>query len=168
MTLQKNGETNKMENRTYKRINFNDAVAKYLVFNATPEKKLLNIIKDLKDAFPKQKEWKNLTENRPQKEIEIMEKFGRKGNLYKKVCQNWMVANKTLAEDFNAHFQNTEKEISTDDVVKFFDSAKKKLSLNTKDIVIFVHTYLEQVVGIQLFEESALKIEKDLEKELKN
>jgi len=45
---------------------------------------------------------------------------------------------------------------------------KKKLSLNTKDIVIFVHTYLEQVVGIQLFEESALKIEKDLEKELKH
>jgi hypothetical protein len=157
-----------MDKRTYKRINFNDGVAQYLVFKATPEKKLLNIIRDLKDAFPKQKEWRNLTENRPQKEAEIMDKFWRKGNLYKKICQNWMLANKTLAEEFNTHFQNTEKEISTDDVVKFFDSAKKKLSLNTKDIVIFIHTYLEQVVGIQLFEESALKIEKDLEKELKN
>jgi len=157
-----------MEKRTYKRINFNEAVAKYLVFSATPEKKLLNIIRDLKDAFPKQSEWRNLTENRPQKELEIMEKFGRRGNLYKKVCQSWMLANKGLAEEFNAHFQNTDKEISTDDVVKFFDSAKKKLSLNTKDIVIFVHTYLEQVVGIQLFEESALQIEKELEKELKS
>jgi cell fate (sporulation/competence/biofilm development) regulator YlbF (YheA/YmcA/DUF963 family) len=157
-----------MDKRTYKRINFNDAVAKYLVFNATPEKKLLNIIRDLKEAFPKQSEWKNLTENRPAKELEIMEKFGRRGNLYKKVCQSWMVNHKDLAEEFNAHFQNTDKEISTDDVVKFFDSAKKKLSLNTKDIVIFVHTYLEQVVGIQLFEESALKIEQDLAKELKN
>ena len=157
-----------MANNAFKRINFNDAVAKYLVFNATPEKKLINIIQGLKDAFPKQKEWRNLTENRPQKEVEIMEKFAKRGNLYKKVCQNWMVANKNLAEDFNAHFQNTDKEISTDDVVKFFDSTKKKLSLNTKDIVIFIHTYLEQVVGIQLFEESALKIEKELEKELKN
>ena len=157
-----------MEKQSYKRINFNEAVAKYLIFKATPEKKLLNIISDLKDAFPRQKEWRNLTENRTQKEAEIMEKFMRKGNLYKKVCQNWMVANKNLAEKFNAHFQNTDKEISAEEVVKFFDSAKKELSLNTKDIVIFIHTYLEQVVGIQLLQESALKIEKDLEKELKN
>ena len=157
-----------MEKKAYKRINFNEKVAKYLVFEATPEKKLLNIIRDLKDVFPKQKEWRNLTDNRKEKEAEVLEKFLKKGNLYKKVCQNWMMNNKQMAEEFNTYFQDTEKEISTDEVVKFFDSMKKKLSLNTKDVVIFIHTYLEQVVGIQLFEESATKIEKDLEKELKN
>jgi len=157
----------KMEKQTYKRINFNEAVAKYLIFKATPEKKLLNIISELKDVFPKQKEWRDLSDNRTQKEAEILEKFMRKGNLYKKICQNWMINNKNLAEEFNNNFKDTNKEVSADDVVKFFDSAKKKLSLNTRDIVIFIHTYLEQVVGMQLFEEAALKIEKELEKELK-
>ncbi len=151
-----------MEKNTYKKIDFNEKVEKYLIFELTPEKKLLGIIKDLKDIFPRQKDWKDLTENREQKEAEILDKFRRRGKLYKKVCQNWLNNNMPLIQAFNEHFENLEREISTDDVVKYFAEMKKKFSLNTKDIIIFIHLYLEQSMGIQLFEESAKKIEAEV------
>jgi molybdopterin converting factor small subunit len=151
-----------MTDTNFKRIDFNENVERHLIFKLTPEKKLLSIIQDLKEVFPRQKEWRDLTENRAQKVIEILDKFRKKGKLFKKVCQYWLNNNTQLIQAFNDHFQNIETEISTDDVVKFFAETKKKFSLDNKDIVIFVHLYLEQSLGIQLFEDSAKKIEAGL------
>lgn len=151
-----------MEKNSYKKIDFNETVENYLIFELTPEKKLLSIIRDLKEVFPRQKEWRDLTENKEQKKAEILDKFRRRGKLYKKICQNWLTNNMQLIQAFNDHFENIEKEISTDDVVKFFSEMKKKFSLDKKDLIIFVHLYLEQSMGIQLFEESAKKIEAGL------
>jgi hypothetical protein len=156
-----------MEKQTFKKINFNEAMERYLVFELTPEKKLLDIIRNLKDVFPRQKEWKNLTENKGQKELEILDKFRRKGKLYRKLCQNWMNKNMHLAEAFNEHFQDTEKEISTEEVIKFFDILKKNFKLGTKDIAVFVHVYLEGGLGMALFEDSANKLNSEIEKELR-
>jgi len=146
----------------FKRIDFNEKIEKQLIFELTPEKKLLSIIKDLKDIFPRQKEWQNLTENKEKKHAELIDKFRRQGKLYKKVCQYWLSNNMPLVQAFNEHFENTDKEIGADEVVKFFHDVKKKLSLSTTDIIIFVHIYLEQSLGMQLFEEAAKKIEAGL------
>lgn len=151
-----------MTTPTFKRIDFNEKLEKHLIFELTPEKKLLSIVRDLKDVFPRQKEWHNLTEDKDKKHAELLEKFRRQGKLYKKVCQYWLNNNMALVQAFNEHFENTNKEIGADEVVKFFHDIKKKLSLNTKDIIIFIHIYLEQSLGIQLFEEAAKKIESEL------
>ncbi len=146
----------------FKRIDFNEQTERQLIFELTPEKKLLSIIKDLKDIFPRQKEWQDLTENKEKKQAELLDKFRRQGKLYKKICQYWLSNNTPLVQAFNKHFENTDKEIGADEVVKFFQDTKKKLSLSTADIIIFVHIYLEQSLGIQLFTEAAKKIEAGL------
>ncbi|MCX6113402.1 MAG: hypothetical protein NTY22_09040 [Proteobacteria bacterium] len=157
-----------MEKQTFKKVNFNEPMEKYLIFDLTPEKKLLDIVAELKDVFPRQKEWRNLNDNRPQKEIELLEKFRRRGKLYRKICQNWMNKNMHLAEEFNNYFQSSDKEISTEEVLKFFESIKKKFNMSIKDIMVFVHIYLEHGIGMSLFEESALKLDAELEKHLKS
>ena len=154
--------------QTFKKVNFNEPMEKYLIFELTPEKKLLDMISDLKDVFPKQKEWRNLSDNRPQKEAELIDKFRRRGKLYRKICQNWMNRNMHLAEEFNNYFQTQDKEISTEEVLKFFEILKKKHNMDIKDIFVFIHIYLEHGVGMQLFEESALKLEAELDKALNN
>ncbi|MEI6079794.1 MAG: hypothetical protein WCQ53_04050 [bacterium] len=154
--------------QTFKRVNFDEPMEKYLIFDLTPEKKLLDIIAELKDVFPKQKEWRNLSDNRPQKETEIIDKFRRRGKLYRKICQNWMNKNMNLAEEFNNYFQSQDKEISTEEVLKFFETLKKKFNMGIKDIFVFIHIYLEHGIGMQLFEESAVKLESELEKHLKS
>lgn len=156
-----------MEKQSFKKIDFNEAMERYLVFDLTPEKKLLDIIKELKDVFPKQKDWRDLTDNRPQKEAEVLEKFRRKGKLYRKICQNWMNKNMHLAEAFNEHFQSTEKEISTEEVLKFFDILKKNFKLSIKDVAVFIHVYLEGGLGMALFEDSAKKLDAEIQKELR-
>ena len=156
-----------MEKQSFKKINFNEPMERFLVFELTPEKKLLDIITDLKDVFPKQKDWRNLTENRPQKEAEVLEKFRRKGKLYRKICQNWMNKNMHLAEAFNKYFKDTDREISTEEVQKFFETLKNNFKLGTKDIAVFVHVYLEGGLGMVLFEDSAVKLNAEIEKELR-
>ena len=153
--------------QTFKKVNFNEPMEKYLIFDLTPEKKLLDIIADLKDVFPRQKEWRNLTDNRPQNEAELLDKFRRRGKLYRKICQNWMNKNMHLAEEFNTYFQTQDKEISTEEVLKFFETLKKNHNMDIKDIFVFIHIYLEHGIGMQLFEESAVKLEAELDKALK-
>lgn len=145
----------------FKKILFDERLERYLIFNVTNEKKLFNIIKELAEIFPKKK-WKDLKENRAEKEIEILEKFRKKGKFYKKICTSWLLNNKNLIEAFNNHFKEQSQEITANEVLDFFKQLKEKFNLNTKDIVIFIHIYLEQVLGMSLFEESALSIEKEL------
>jgi len=152
-----------IQGQKFKRVNFNEDMERYLIFKLTPEKKLLNIIQDLKAVFPQHKRWLNLVDDKEQKEKEILEKFRKKAQLYKKICQYWLNNNTGLATEFNEYFQNVDKEVHADDVIKFFDAMKKKHSLNSKDIIVFIHIYVEQAMGVQLFEESALKIEKELQ-----
>jgi hypothetical protein len=153
--------------QTFKKVNFNEPMEKYLIFDLTPEKKLLDIIADLKDVFPKQKDWRDLKDNRPQKEAELIDKFRRRGKLYRKICQNWMNKNMHLAEEFNTYFQTQDKEISTEEVLKFFEILKKNHNMSIKDLFVFIHIYLEHGIGMQLFEESAVKLDAELEKALK-
>ena len=157
-----------MEKQKFKKINFNEAMERYLIFEKTPEKKLLSIISGLKDLFPKQKEWRNLEDNRNQKELELIEKFRKKGKLYRKICQNWINNNMSLVEEFNKSFQDTDKEVSTKDLLKFFENIKNKYSLSSKDLAIFVHIYIENSLCMALFEDSASILDKELEKELVN
>ena len=151
-----------MSTTSFKRINFDEKIERHLIFKLTPEKKLLSIIKDLKDVFPRQKDWRDLAENKDQKQNELLEKFRKQGKFYKKVCQYWLSNNMALVQAFNEHFENTDKEIGADEVVKFFSDIKKKLSMSTEEIIIFIHVYLEQSIGIQLFEDAAKKIEAGL------
>ncbi|MBN1115049.1 MAG: hypothetical protein JXA66_06880 [Oligoflexia bacterium] len=154
-----------MTKRIFKKIRFDETVERHLVFAKTPEKKLLQIIKNLKDVFPKQKFWKNLEESRNEKVTELMTKFRKRGKFYREICKSWLTVNSNLGEEFSDFFRNTEKEVDTDDVVKFFHELKSKHKLGAVDIVIFIHIYVEQVLGVQLFEESAKILEEDLEKE---
>ncbi len=151
-----------MSTTSFKRINFDEKIERHLIFKLTPEKTLLSIIKDLKDVFPRQKDWRDLVENKDQKQNELLEKFRKQGKFYKKVCQYWLSNNMALVQAFNEHFENTDKEIGADEVVKFFSDIKKKLSMSTEEIIIFIHVYLEQSIGIQLFEDAAKKIEAGL------
>ena len=131
-----------MQTQNYKRINFNEPVEKYLIFEVTPSKKLLNTIRELKDVFPKQKEWTDLENNKDQKQLEILDKFRKKGKLYKRICQNWLSNNLNLVQAFNQHFENIDKEISTDEVLKFFKKLKSDFTLDNKDLILFVHIYI--------------------------
>jgi hypothetical protein len=150
--------------QSFKRINFDENLEKYLLFELTPEKKLLTIIKNLKDVFPKQKRWRNFEEDKESKIVELLEKFQRRGKLYREVCKNWFTKNQHLSDEFTNYFQSTDKEISTEEVLKFFKELREKHSLNIKDIFVFIHVYVEQVLGMQLFEESALKLEEEYNK----
>jgi hypothetical protein len=149
-------------NKNFRRIKIDERVEKYLLLTATPEKKLLKIISNLKDIFPNQKTWNNLTENRDQKLAELITKFQKRGKLYREVGKNWLTNNNNLAEDFSTFTKTFEGEISTEEVVKFFRKLMKDRSVNIIDIAIFIHIYVEQVVGMQLFEESNEVIEKEV------
>jgi hypothetical protein len=156
-----------MQNKQeFKRILFNDSVENYLIFNITSQKKLLIIIKNLKELFPKKKYWNNIEEDKDNKQSEILSKFRKKGKFYKKICKNWLTNNIKLIESFNEHFKSTDKEISTEEVLKFFENLKKENNLNIKDIILFVHIYIEETLGISLFKDSAKKLEKELKEEL--
>jgi hypothetical protein len=153
-----------MEKQNYRRIKIDERVEKYLILEKTPEKKLLNIIKDLKDVFPKQKYWSNLKEGKKEKIQEMLEKFNHRGNFYREIGKYWIKQNQMLAEMFTTFINNFEQEISTEEVLKFFETAEKELSLNYVDIAIFVHFYVEQMVGMQLFDETNSKIEENVDK----
>jgi len=146
--------------KNFRRIKIDEKVEKYLLLKATPEKKLLQIISNLKDIFPKQKMWNNLTDDRAEKIAELITKFQKRGKLYREVGKNWLTKNQNLADDFTKFTQSFEGEISTEEVVKFFNKMMKQHSINPLDVAIFVHIYVEQIVGMQLFEESNEAIEK--------
>lgn len=152
-----------MENKEFKKINVNSDVYKYLLFDFVPEKKLINIIKNLKEIFPKQKYWTNLSESTEEKKQEIYNKFERKGKLYKEIAKYWLSNYKEASEDFNKFVESFDLEISTEEVIKHFNDYKEKYKMNIVDIALFIHIYVEQVLGLQLFKESTEAIENELE-----
>lgn len=152
-----------MQKNEFKRINIDSRAYKYLIFKAVPEKKLLNTIKNLKDVFPNQKYWVSLEgEEATVKKDEILTKFEKKGKLFKELAKYWLNTIKPQCDEFQKFMESFELEISTEEVVKFFNGLKEKYNMNSIDVALFVHIYLEQVVGMQLFEESTKKLENEL------
>lgn len=153
-----------MQNKEFKRINVDSRLYKYLMFEAIPEKRLLNSIKNLKEVFPNQKYWNNLGgEEASKKKEELLNKFEKKGKLYKDLAKYWLNNIKPQCEEFQKFVESFELEVSTEEVLKFFNNLKEKYSMNAVDVALFVHIYLEQVVGMQLFEESTKVLENELE-----
>lgn len=152
-----------MQKNEFKRINVDSRAYKYLIFEAVPEKKLLNTIKNLKDVFPNQKHWVSLDgEEALQKKEEILNKFEKKGKLFKELAKYWLNTIKPQCEEFQKFIESFESEVSTEEVIKFFNGLKEKYNMNSIDVALFVHIYLEQVVGMQLFEDSTKVLEEEL------
>jgi len=149
-------------NKEFKKINFDKKLYEYFLFELTPQKKLFNIIKNLKDVFNKQSIWTNTDSINKNKDL-ILLKFEKKGRFFKEVAKQYINLNKIACEDFNKFLESFDQEVSTDELINFFNSFKEKHNMNIKDLVLFIHIYVEELLGLKMFKETTEYFEKQLD-----
>jgi len=149
--------------KEFKKINIDKKLYNYFLFNLIPQKKLFSSIKNLKDVFPKQKDWKNIeTLSYEDKKQELISKFEKKGKFFKELSKHYVNLNKNACQDFNKFLESFDVEISTDELINFFNSFKQKYNMNIKDIVLFIHIYVEELLGLKMYKETTQYFEDEL------
>lgn len=148
-------------NKEFKKINFDKKLYEYFLFELISQKKLLNTIKSLKDVFTKQKTLSSIDAISNNKDL-ILLKFDKKGKFFRELAKHYVNSNKEACEEFNKFLESFDLEVSTDELIKFFNSLKEKHQMNIKDLVLFIHIYVEELLGLKMFKETAEYFEKEL------